>query len=204
MVNRTASYKLLTICGTLSSILCYTLLTFRWNGNTSIWESLYIFPGGFGCGIVISTTFIGLTAGIDQSQMAIASTGLYLSANIGTLVAASLTSNILMTSLRQALMQRLTDLDDHGTVCKSMIEVFHVETYETRLSRKQYRTFDTLHRSMDVSERLSFKAMLKALNTHIVSIWKSYKTCCELNILHSHVASLCCAGHLSRPDYQGT
>ena len=61
----------------------------------------------FVVGIVISTTFVYLAAGVDDSQMAIASTGLYLSANIGTLVGASLTNNILQTTLKAGLEQKL-------------------------------------------------------------------------------------------------
>ncbi|CAD6583109.1 MAG: hypothetical protein ASARMPRED_001227 [Alectoria sarmentosa] len=86
IVKRTDSYKLLTLVGTLSSSLCYLLLIFRWRGNTSIWESLYIGPGGFGTGIVLSTTFVALNAGVDETLMAIASTSLYLSVNVGGLV----------------------------------------------------------------------------------------------------------------------
>ena len=58
-------------------------------------------------GIVVSTTFVYLAAGVDDSQMAIASTGLYLSANIGLLVGASLMNNILQTTLKAGLEQKL-------------------------------------------------------------------------------------------------
>ncbi|KAI4226279.1 MAG: hypothetical protein L6R40_008294 [Gallowayella cf. fulva] len=78
IIKKTASYKTLTIIGTLSSILCYALLTFLWRGNTNIWESLFIAPGGFGMGIALSTTFVYIAAAVEPSQMAIASTGLYL------------------------------------------------------------------------------------------------------------------------------
>ncbi|KAL8787430.1 MAG: hypothetical protein Q9213_002207 [Squamulea squamosa] len=107
IIKKTASYKILTIVGTLSSILSYLLLLFLWRGNTSFWESICIAPGGFGMGIILSTTFIYFAAGVDESQMAIASTGLYLSNNIGVLVGASLASNILQTSFKKGLSRRL-------------------------------------------------------------------------------------------------
>jgi hypothetical protein len=47
---RTGCYKYLTIFATLSSALTYLLLILRWHGHTGILESLYIIPGGFGCG----------------------------------------------------------------------------------------------------------------------------------------------------------
>ena len=114
--HRTASYKFLTLAGFLSAISCYLLLTLLWRGQTSTWGSLLITPGGFGTGIVLSTTFVGLAAGIDESQMAIASTGLYLSANIGFLVGASLASNILQTTVRMALETGLVGLPNKDLV----------------------------------------------------------------------------------------
>lgn len=66
---------------------------------------------------MLSTTFVAIAAGVDESQMAIASTGIYLSASIGVLVGASLASNILLTSLRQGLSEELADFMDRGTVC---------------------------------------------------------------------------------------
>ena len=118
-VPRTASYKLLTLIGVLSSFTCYILLVLRWRGNTSFWESLYIGPGGFGTGIVQATTFVGLAAGVDEAQMAIASTGLYLSANIGGLVGISLASKVLQASLRTGLNARLAGFQDRQPVSAS-------------------------------------------------------------------------------------
>lgn len=118
IIKRTASYKLLTLAGTLSSSICYLLLIFRWHGNTSIWESLYIGPGGFGTGIVLATTFVALAAGVDEARMAIASTDLYLSMNIGGLIGASLASNVLQASLRTGLDSGLKNVQDRPTITK--------------------------------------------------------------------------------------
>lgn len=123
-IYRTASYKLLTLAGTLSSSICYLLLIFRWHGNTSIWESLYIGPGGFGSGIILATTFVALAAGVEEAQMAIASTGLYLSQNIGGLVGASLASNVLQASLRTGLDSGLKNVPDRQTVCLSKFSTY--------------------------------------------------------------------------------
>ena len=116
-VCRTGAYRLLTLFGTLSAFTCYLLLVLRWRGHTSLWESLYIGPGGFGSGIIYSTTFVALTAGVDETQMAIAGTGLYLSANIGSLVGASLASKIMQASLRTGLNAGLKDFPDGQLVC---------------------------------------------------------------------------------------
>ena len=114
--HRTASYKLLTIGGTVASSIAYVLLILLWRGNTNIWESLYIGPGGFGTGVVLATTFVGLAAGIEKSDMAIASSGIYLSANVGSLVGMSLASTVLQTTLRSGLKERLKGSPDRDSV----------------------------------------------------------------------------------------
>lgn len=125
--DRTASYKLLTLCGTMFASIGYLLLILRWRGNTSIWESLYIGPGGFGTGVAMATTFVALAAGVDEDQMAIGSTGLYLSANIGGLVGMSLASNILQASLRTGLKSGLRDLPNRQTVClRGILDCLHI------------------------------------------------------------------------------
>ncbi|TGO82225.1 hypothetical protein BPOR_0884g00020 [Botrytis porri] len=61
---RTGHYKPILLLGALSSLTSYALLL-RWHGHTSFLESLYIIPGGFGNGIALSASFIGLTAGVE-------------------------------------------------------------------------------------------------------------------------------------------
>lgn len=112
--DRTASYKFLSILGPMISSVGYLLLILRWRGDTNFWESLYILPGGFGTGVIYSTAFVGLAAGVDESQMAMASSTFYLSGNIGALVGTSLTNTILQTRLRTELgrgLQRFPDRD---------------------------------------------------------------------------------------------
>ena len=75
----------------------------RWHGHTSFLESLYIVPGGFGNGIALGVTFIALTAGVDPSQMAIASFGLSLSSNIGMVGGLSIAAAVLQGTLRKQL-----------------------------------------------------------------------------------------------------
>ncbi|KAL8807167.1 MAG: hypothetical protein Q9182_000849 [Xanthomendoza sp. 2 TL-2023] len=134
IIKRTASYKTLTVIGTLSSISCYTLLTLLWHGRTNIWQSLFIAPGGFGMGIVLSTSFVYLAAGVGESQMAIASTGLYLSSNVGVLVGASLTSNILQTTLRRGLESGLDGRPERDTIIrKALSDLEYVKLIDGQL-----------------------------------------------------------------------
>ena len=98
----------------------------RWRGDTSVWESLYIAPGGFGTGIILATTFVALAAGVEDAQMAIAGTGLYLSANIGGLVGTSLASNVLQATLRTGLDTGLKDIQDRQSVCLDNLSAFTI------------------------------------------------------------------------------
>ena len=63
-----------------------------------------------------STVFIALAAGVDEAQMAIASTGFYLAGNIGALIAASAASNVLILTLRQGLEKALQGVEGRDMV----------------------------------------------------------------------------------------
>lgn len=63
-----------------------------------------------------ATTFIGLAAGVEESQMAIASTGLYLSGNLGMLIGMSVASKIMQASLKKGLKRALVGFDGREVV----------------------------------------------------------------------------------------
>ncbi|KAF7874623.1 uncharacterized protein EAF02_008600 [Botrytis sinoallii] len=103
IIHKTGHYKPILLLGALSSLTSYTLLLLRWHGHTSFLESLYIIPGGFGNGIALSASFIGLTAGVEQEELAIATSGLFLSANIGCVVGVSGAGSIMQAGLEKGL-----------------------------------------------------------------------------------------------------
>jgi hypothetical protein len=112
MNHRTGRYKLISAIGALSSSTAYLLMMLRWHGHTSFLESLYVIPGGFGNGIALSASFISLTAGVEPCQLAIASSGLYLSSNIGMVVGLSVTTAIMQSTLIKQLRISLEGIDD--------------------------------------------------------------------------------------------
>ena len=63
-----------------------------------------------------STMFIALAAGVDESQMAIASAGFYLAGNLGALIVPGAASNILVVTLRQGLEQALKGVEERDIV----------------------------------------------------------------------------------------
>lgn len=106
-IQRTGRYKALTIIATLSSSLTYLLLILRWKGKISLLESLEIIPGGFGTGMASASTFIALTASVEQSEMAIVAGGMYLSSAIGMLFGLAVSSSVQVGTLRSLLQKNL-------------------------------------------------------------------------------------------------
>jgi predicted MFS family arabinose efflux permease len=84
-------------------MLCFTLLLIFWGVNTSVWQALFVFLGGFATGIANSAVFVDLAATVDESEMAIASSGLYLSSNIGAVAGVTIASSIFVNSLKTKL-----------------------------------------------------------------------------------------------------
>jgi hypothetical protein len=108
----------LALGGLAFACLGYTLLVIRWHGNTNWAESLYIFPGGFGMAVAMSTTFIALTASVSREDYAVAASGLYQAMSIGGSMGSCITMSILQAILRPSLEQSLKNVgnkDDVGS-----------------------------------------------------------------------------------------
>lgn len=114
--RRTGRYKLLTLGGVAFGCLGYGLTILRWHGHTSWAESLYIFPGGFATGVVQSTMFIALTAGVSREDYAAAGSGFYQATGIGGSMATCVTMAILQATLRPALRIALSAKDGKDEV----------------------------------------------------------------------------------------
>ncbi|KAK4223966.1 major facilitator superfamily domain-containing protein [Podospora fimiseda] len=110
IIKRSGRYKSLIIFAVTSSSLSYLLLMLRWHGNTNIWESLYIFPGGFGTGIAQSAVFISLQAVVDPAHTAPAVSFMYLSSTIALTMGLSVSSAVEGVALRWMLNHKLADL----------------------------------------------------------------------------------------------
>ena len=114
IIKRTGRYKTLTLVATLCAAFAYTLLILRWHGHTNWAESLYIVPGGFGTGIAQSALFISLQAAIDPAHTAVATSALYLSAQIGFVSGMAECAAVLAGGLRWALDRKLDRLGFYG------------------------------------------------------------------------------------------
>jgi len=108
MIARTGRYKLLTIFATISGIATYLVLILRWHGRISLLESLEIFPGGFGTGIAGASAFIIMTSDLSSENMAMGTSGMYLSSGIGQIAGISMSFAVQQGSLKSILEKRIT------------------------------------------------------------------------------------------------
>lgn len=107
-IKRTGRYKCLTVAAGLIASVTYILEYFRWNGNTNAWESLYIIPSGIGTGIAQAASFVAMTSCLEQKDIAMATSGVFLLTTAG--VSASITANnaALEREFRSQLQNNLT------------------------------------------------------------------------------------------------
>ncbi|KIV99663.1 uncharacterized protein PV09_08718 [Verruconis gallopava] len=134
IIHRYGQYKMLAVFATISAALCYTLLIFRWRGNINIWESLEIFPGGFGTGMVESAAFISLSSAVDKSMQAVALSGLFQAANVGAITGLAISSSVLQRTLQDQLQSRLDQYSEKKEIIeKAISDISYVMTLTGRL-----------------------------------------------------------------------
>lgn len=115
-IKRTELYKVPTSLAPLFSLLAMTLCYFTWQGHTTILESLAIFPGGFAAGMISSSCFVGLAAGVPERDVAIATSGMYLFFNIGAIAGSSVGSAVYQNSLIAGLKKALDGVGNGNEV----------------------------------------------------------------------------------------
>ncbi|KAL2137841.1 hypothetical protein VTI28DRAFT_8005 [Corynascus sepedonium] len=125
IIKRSGRYKSLIILAVTLSSLSYLLLMLRWHGNTNFWESLYIFPSGFGTGTAQSAVFVSLQAVIaaqDPSHLAPAISFMYLTTTVAITLGVPLSNAVLQGALRRSLTKRLLGLGFAGDEIAKIIE----------------------------------------------------------------------------------
>ncbi|PCD36191.1 hypothetical protein FGRA07_08075 [Fusarium graminearum] len=101
-----------------AQLVSYILLLLRWHGQTNVWESLYIFPGGLGTGAVQTGVFVAVQAATDPAHKAAALGGVWLTVMVGAIVGMTAVSTATMHFMASSLA---TTLQGHG-FAKGVIE----------------------------------------------------------------------------------
>ncbi|TKW59592.1 Vacuolar membrane amino acid uptake transporter fnx2 [Colletotrichum tanaceti] len=122
LIKRTGRYKSLLIGATIASSFSYVLLLLRWHGDTNVWESLYIVPGGFGAGLVLSAGFISAQAAINPKHKAAVTSGIFLTFQVGMILGLSCVSAVMMATMKWRLDALLKGMDLGAVARKTIIE----------------------------------------------------------------------------------
>lgn len=110
-IKRYGRYKLPMVLSSISSGLCFVLLVIWWHGETPAWQSLFVLPGGLATGMAHSALFVAVAAAVDEDQMAIAGSGLYLSGSVGGVGGLSVASAVFQAALRSELQRTVARED---------------------------------------------------------------------------------------------
>lgn len=140
IIQRTGRYKALAVVASISASTGFFLLVLRWHGDTNWLESLYIFPCGFAMGIMQSTLFISIQAGVAPEFSAIAASILYLTQPTGSVAGLAVASAVLQGTLRKGLGLRLGKLGYDGKTKSKIIEkavsdVHYVDTATPQIAK---------------------------------------------------------------------
>lgn len=95
----------------------------NWNENITLLQSLEIIPGGAGNGIALASTFMGLTSSIKATEIAMATSGFYLSQSIAMVIGLAACSAVQMGTLNVLLE---TGLDGYPNA-KEVRTMTHLE-----------------------------------------------------------------------------
>lgn len=114
--TRTKKFQALVVSATAINFITFAVLLVVWRGDSKPIDSLYVFGGGFATGIVHSALFVALTSQVEDDQVAIAGSGLYLSANIGALAGICISNASYQYTLAKQLNQLLANLPDKKKV----------------------------------------------------------------------------------------
>ncbi|KZL65905.1 major facilitator superfamily transporter [Colletotrichum tofieldiae] len=122
LIRKTGRYKSLLIIATIASSFSYVLLLLRWHGDTNVWESLYIVPGGFGAGLVQSAGFISVQAAANPKHKAAVTSGMFLTFQIGMILGLASVSAVMMETMKWRLDALLKGMDLGAVARKKIIE----------------------------------------------------------------------------------
>ncbi|KAK4952433.1 hypothetical protein LTR10_009239 [Elasticomyces elasticus] len=120
-IKKTGRFKPPTVVAPILAVSCMLLCYYTWSEPASGWMSLAILPGGFATGMVSSSAFVGLTAGVAEEDMAVAASAMYLFFNIGAIAAVSSGGAVFVSSLRSSLERGLEGREDGPEIIRKAL-----------------------------------------------------------------------------------
>ncbi|KAJ9361766.1 efflux pump antibiotic resistance protein [Paecilomyces variotii] len=126
IIKRTGRYKLLIVSAGLIASVTYTLLFFRWNGHTNVWESLYIVPGGFGTGIAGAGVFVSMTSMLEAKDVAMATSGFFFFLNLGVTGGVTASNTVLGIQFKKQLERNLSGPGARKIIKRATSDVHYI------------------------------------------------------------------------------
>lgn len=115
-IRRYGHYKVLCTLSSVIATSTHVLLLLTWNGTrTGIWQSWYIFPGGFGTGISGAASFVAMAAALEPKEVAAATAGFMLVVSLAMTCGVTISNSILVSAFRAQLQDTL-----HGPGAKEV------------------------------------------------------------------------------------
>ncbi|RTE80360.1 hypothetical protein BHE90_005139 [Fusarium euwallaceae] len=121
-IKKTGRYKIPCIISGICSSIAWMLLLICWRGSTPSWQTLFLFPGGFGIGLAHASLYIGLADSVDKADIAIAGTGYYLCGNIGAVAGLSAHNALFQATLQHSLEAKLDGLVDGDKIAQRAMD----------------------------------------------------------------------------------
>jgi MFS family permease len=116
-IRRSKRFKPLNLGALASGLLSMISLWIFWNGKSSPWLALLTFPLGFGMGALFNSVFVGLATQVQEQDVAMATSGLFLFFNLGAVAGVSGGSAVFHSALREWLGRLLSGVDGASEVC---------------------------------------------------------------------------------------
>lgn len=125
-IKRSGHFKSLTVLSPVMGTMCMMALWLTWDGNTSRWLSLLIFPGGLAMGFLSSSVFVSLAAGVEEEDFAVTTSGMFLVFNISMIAGVSGGSAVFQDTLRGSLKTILGDVVGGEEVSRGFLPDFKI------------------------------------------------------------------------------
>lgn len=133
-IKKHGRYKTLTVMAAVIAGFCQVLIGTRWTGHTGSFEALYIFFGGVGTGMAHSSTFVAVTAGTSDEEVAIAGAGLYLSGGLGSVLGVTVASAALRLTFTKMAEEALGNSPEtFSLIDRALSDVDFVKSLTGRL-----------------------------------------------------------------------
>jgi hypothetical protein len=116
VIRRSRRFKILNLGALVSGLLTMNSLWLFWDGTSSPWLCLFTFPLGFGMGALFNSVFVGIATQVQEQDVAIATSGLFLFFNLGAVAGVSGGSAVFHSALRKWLGCLLSGIDGASEV----------------------------------------------------------------------------------------